>query len=58
MACADLLDREANFRKWRGFDELEARITELWGHLNAATYRFLTWSPSSIARRRSSGTAS
>ena len=23
------------------FDELEAKITELWGHLNAATYRFL-----------------
>jgi hypothetical protein len=22
-------------------DELEAHITELWGHLNAATYRFL-----------------
>ena len=22
-------------------DELEAKITELWGHLNAATYRFL-----------------
>jgi len=42
MACADALDREANFRRWRGFDELEAKITELWGHLNAATYRFLT----------------
>ena len=25
----------------RVFDELEAKITELWGHLNAATYRFL-----------------
>jgi Domain of unknown function (DUF222) len=25
----------------RAFDELEAKITELWGHLNAATYRFL-----------------
>src|SRR5262245_126096 len=25
----------------REFDELEAKITELWGHLNAATYRFL-----------------
>jgi hypothetical protein len=22
-------------------DRLESRITELWGHLNAATYRFL-----------------
>ena len=25
----------------RGLDELEAKITELWGYLNAATYRFL-----------------
>ena len=25
----------------RAFNELEAKITELWGHLNAATYRFL-----------------
>jgi hypothetical protein len=25
-----------------GLDRLEAQITELWGHLNAATYRFLT----------------
>ena len=41
MACTTLLDPEANFRKWRAFDELEAKITELWGHLNAATYRFL-----------------
>ncbi len=24
------------------FEHLEAQITELWGHLNAATYRFLT----------------
>jgi hypothetical protein len=28
-------------RRWRGLDELEAKITELWGYLNAATYRFL-----------------
>jgi hypothetical protein len=28
-------------RQWNKFDELEARITELWGYLNAATYRFL-----------------
>jgi hypothetical protein len=41
MACAALAIAEENFRKWRGFDELEAKITELWGHLNAATYRFL-----------------
>ena len=25
----------------QSFNELEAKITELWGHLNAATYRFL-----------------
>jgi hypothetical protein len=41
MACAALPNPEANLRKWRAFEELEARITELWGHLNAATYRFL-----------------
>ena len=44
MACAtplDGLDPEANRRRWRAMEELEARITELWGHLNAATYRFL-----------------
>ena len=29
-------------RRWRGLDELESNITELWGYLNAATYRFLT----------------
>jgi len=29
-------------RRWRGLDELESKITELWGYLNAATYRFLT----------------
>ena len=28
-------------RQGRVLDELEAKITELWGHLNAATYRFL-----------------
>jgi hypothetical protein len=28
-------------RRWRGLDELETKITELWGFLNAATYRFL-----------------
>jgi hypothetical protein len=42
MACAPSLDPEATRRKWRAFDELETKITELWGHLNAATYRFLT----------------
>jgi hypothetical protein len=28
-------------RQWRELDELESKITELWGYLNAATYRFL-----------------
>jgi hypothetical protein len=28
-------------RQERGFEELEAKITELWGYLNAATARFL-----------------
>jgi Domain of unknown function (DUF222) len=42
MACATPLDPEANLRKWRAFEQLEAKITELWGHLNAATFRFLT----------------
>jgi hypothetical protein len=28
-------------RKYLVFEQLEAQITELWGHLNAATYRFL-----------------
>ena len=29
-------------RQWRELDELESKITELRGYLNAATYRFLT----------------
>ena len=41
MACAASLSRDEALRRWRGFEELEAKITELWGHLNAATYRFL-----------------
>jgi hypothetical protein len=43
MACDTPIDAviAANFRKWAAFEELEAKITELWGHLNAATYRFL-----------------
>ncbi len=41
MACATPLDPDANLRQWRAFEELEEQITELWGHLNAATYRFL-----------------
>jgi hypothetical protein len=41
MACASLIDPAANLRKNRELEALEARITELWGHLNAATYRFL-----------------
>jgi hypothetical protein len=31
----------AQLRRGRDLEELEAKITELWGHLNAATYRFL-----------------
>ena len=42
MRCDSTLDPAANLRQWRAFEELEAKITELWGHLNAATYRFLT----------------
>ena len=41
MACATPLDPDANLRQWRAFEKLEEQITELWGHLNAATYRFL-----------------
>ncbi len=40
MACAAHFT-PGQLRQWRAFDELEAKITELWGHLNAATYRFL-----------------
>ena len=39
MACANPLYPS---ERHRAHDELEAQITELWGHLNAATYRFLT----------------
>ncbi len=41
MACAAYFTPE-QLRQSSAFDELEAKITELWGHLNAATYRFLT----------------
>ena len=34
-------DPAAYHREQAAFEALEARITELWGHLNAATYRFL-----------------
>jgi hypothetical protein len=36
------LSPEERFAQHRAFDRLESKITELWGHLNAATYRFLT----------------
>ena len=39
MACANPLYLS---ERHRAHDELEAKITELWGHLNAATYRFLS----------------
>jgi hypothetical protein len=42
MDRADCVDPKENLRKWREFDTLEAQVTELWGHINAATYRFLT----------------
>ncbi len=41
MACAAPSWLEEVRRKERGFEELEAKITELWGYLNAATSRFL-----------------
>ena len=40
MAAAAYFTPE-QLRQGRAFDELEAKITELWGHLNAATFRFL-----------------
>ena len=42
MACAAFAIPEEVVRRQRGREELEAQITELWGYLNAATYRFLT----------------
>ena len=36
------LDLASYTRQRHAFEHLEARITELWGHLNAATFRFLT----------------
>ncbi|HEY3519350.1 MAG TPA: DUF222 domain-containing protein, partial [Gammaproteobacteria bacterium] len=38
MACDAYL---SPYERGRGLDELEAKITELWGYLNAANYRFL-----------------
>jgi hypothetical protein len=35
------LDLAAYTREQHASEQLEAKITELWGHLNAATYRFL-----------------
>jgi len=40
MACATYFTPE-QLRQTRAFDELETKITELWGYLNAATHRFL-----------------
>jgi uncharacterized protein DUF222 len=42
MACAAFSIPEEVARRQRAREELEAQITELWGYLNAATYRFLT----------------
>src|SRR5712671_3235420 len=35
------LDLASYARQQHAFEQLEARITDLWGHLNAATFRFL-----------------
>src|SRR5262245_57950909 len=40
MACDTRLSPQTQ-RHWRELDALEAKITELWGYLNAATSRFL-----------------
>ena len=40
MACAAHFT-PGQLRQWRAFEQLEAKITELWGHLNAADFRFL-----------------
>src|SRR6185503_19808690 len=42
MACAASFVPEEILRRERGLEALEAKITELWGYLNAATYRLLT----------------
>ena len=41
MATATDSIRLENPRRFRSLEELEAKLTELWGYLNAATYRFL-----------------
>jgi hypothetical protein len=41
MSCAASLTFAEARAKERELENLEDRITELWGHLNAATYRFL-----------------
>jgi hypothetical protein len=41
MAANTPMNLDQHRARHRTFDELEATITELWGHLNAATYRFL-----------------
>ncbi len=41
MACAAPFISQELARSQRGLEDLEAEITELWGYLNAATYRFL-----------------
>lgn len=41
MHAVTIPDPVSTAAKHRAFDDLEAEISELWGHLNAATYRFL-----------------
>jgi hypothetical protein len=40
MTCATHFTPD-QLRRWSQLEELESKITELWGYLNAATYRFL-----------------
>jgi hypothetical protein len=41
MFCAASLGPTEALSRQRDLERLELTITELWGHLNAATYRFL-----------------
>ena len=56
MACANPFDPEEGLRQQREHEALEAKITELWGHLNAAIGSS-SWLPSSTVSRRSRVTA-
>ena len=47
----------ARVREEKALDALEAQITELWGHINAATAQFLALLQSSTARKAGPSTA-